>query len=433
VNNFFKYFILLILLNNCSLDTKSGIWTDKKNITPQKNNISKIFIKDQPLEKELNPNLKIILSSKLINNSFSNNLTNNNGRVNYDGDLKKVSKFKFSKINNFKYNEPQLIFESDNLIFFDKKGSIIKFDSKSNIIWKKNYYKKNEKKLKPFLIFGQNSETLIVADDTSKYYAINLIDGNLLWSKYNSSPINSQIKTHKDKFFMIDFNNVLRCFSIKSGNELWNIKASNSFIKSEKKLSVIVVNNVLYFNNSTGDITAVEIATGKMLWQTPTQNSTIYENTFLLQTSNIVANNEMLIFSNNKNKFYSINLKTGGLNWTQKINSNLQSSIVNDLIFTITNEGYLMIIDSKTGNIIRITDIFSLIKNKKRKKINLVGFIVAKNNIYLTTSHGRLFIIDIESGKTKSILKIANNKISRPYILNKDLFLIKNDSIIKLD
>jgi outer membrane protein assembly factor BamB len=433
VNNFFKYFILLILLNNCSLDTKSGIWTDKKNITPQKNNISKIFIKDQPLEKELNPNLKIILSSKLINNSFSNNLTNNNGRVNYDGDLKKVSKFKFSKINNFKYNEPQLIFESDNLIFFDKKGSIIKFDSKSNIIWKKNYYKKNEKKLKPFLIFGQNSETLIVADDTSKYYAINLIDGNLLWSKYNSSPINSQIKTHKDKFFMIDFNNVLRCFSIKSGNELWNIKASNSFIKSEKKLSVIVVNNVLYFNNSTGDITAVEIATGKMLWQTPTQNSTIYENTFLLQTSNIVANNEMLIFSNNKNKFYSINLKTGGLNWTQKINSNLQSSIVNDLIFTITNEGYLTIIDSKTGNIIRITDIFSLIKNKKRKKINLVGFIVAKNNIYLTTSHGRLFIIDIESGKTKSILKIANNKISRPYILNKDLFLIKNDSIIKLD
>lgn len=433
MNNFFKYFILLILLNNCSLDTKSGIWTDKKNITPQKNNISKIFIKDQPLEKELNPNLKIILSSKLINNSFSNNLTNNNGRVNYDGDLKKVSKFKFSKINNFKYNEPQLIFESDNLIFFDKKGSIIKFDSKSNIIWKKNYYKKNEKKLKPFLIFGQNSETLIVADDTSKYYAINLIDGNLLWSKYNSSPINSQIKTHKDKFFMIDFNNVLRCFSIKSGNELWNIKASNSFIKSEKKLSVIVVNNVLYFNNSTGDITAVEIATGKMLWQTPTQNSTIYENTFLLQTSNIVANNEMLIFSNNKNKFYSINLKTGGLNWTQKINSNLQSSIVNDLIFTITNEGYLMIIDSKTGNIIRITDIFSLIKNKKRKKINLVGFIVAKNNIYLTTSHGRLFIIDIESGKTKSILKIANNKISRPFILNENLFLIKDNSIIKLD
>ena len=170
-----------------------------------------------------------------------------------------------------------------------------------------------------------------------------------------------------------------------------------------------------------------------MLWQTPTQNSTIYENTFLLKTSNIVANKEMIIFSNNKNEFYSIDLLTGNLNWKQSINSSIQPSIINNLIFTVTNEGYLIIIDSKTGNIIKITDVFSLIKKKKRNEINPVGFVVAKKNLYLTTDHGRLFIIDIESGKTKSIIKIDNNKISRPFILNENLFLIKDDSIIKLD
>ena len=58
---------------------------------------------------------------------------------------------------------------------------------------------------------------------------------------------------------------------------------------------------------------------------------------------------------------------------------------------------------------------------------------MAKENIYLTTDHGRLFVIDIKSGKTKSIIKIDNNKISRPFIINKNLFLIKDDSIIKLD
>ncbi len=433
MSNIFKYFVFLIFLNNCSLDTKSGIWTDKKKVILEENNISKIFVKEEPSKKEFNSNLTIKLSSKLVNNSFVNNLKNNNGRINYDGDLKKVSKFKFSKIESFSNNEPELIFESDNLIFFDKKGSIIKFNSNSDIIWKKNYYKKDEKKLKPFLTFGQSPKTLIVADNISKYYALDLKNGNLLWSKYNSSPFNSQIKTYNDKFFIIDFNNILRCFSIKNGNELWNLKASNTFIKSGKKLSIVIVENVLYFNNSTGDITAVDITSGKMLWQVPTQNSTVFENSFLLKTSNMVANNEMLIFSNNKNKFYSINLKTGNLNWIQNINSNLQPTIVNNLIFSITNEGYLTIIESKTGNIIKTTDIFSLVKTRKRSKINPVGFVVAKNNIYLTTDYGRLFIIDIKSGKTKSILKIANKKISRPYILNKNLFLIKNDSIIKLD
>ena len=76
---------------------------------------------------------------------------------------------------------------------------------------------------------------------------------------------------------------------------------------------------------------------------------------------------------------------------------------------------------------------FPYLIKKKRKKINPVGFIVGKKNIYLTTDHGRLLVIDIESGETKSIIKIANNKISRPFILDQNLFLIKDNAIIKLD
>ena len=433
MNSILRYLFVLFLLNNCSLDTKSGIWTSEQKIVLEKSDTKEIFAKDVILDKEFNSNLEINLTSKIINNSFLNNLTNNNARINYDGELKKISKFKFSKIENFEYYEPEIIFESDNLFFFDKKGSIIKFDSNSNIIWQKNYYNKVEKKLKPILTFGKSLDTLIVVDNISKYYALSLNDGKLLWSKYNSSPFNSQIKTYKDKFFIIDFNNILRCISIKDGSELWNIKASDTFIKSQKKLSIVIVNNVVYFNNSTGDITAVDINSGTMLWQTPTQNSTIYENTFLLKTSNIVANDEIIVFSNNKNEFYALDLVTGNLRWKQNINSSTQPTIINDLIFTITNEGYLTIIDSKQGNIIKVTDIFSLIKKKKRKKISPVGFVIAKKNIYLTTDHGRLFVIDIQSGKTKSIMKIANNKISRPFILNENLFLIKDNSIIKLD
>mgnify|MGYP007071524015 CR=1 FL=1 len=40
---------------------------------------------------------KIHLKAKPINNSFINNFDNNNGRINYNGNLKSVSRFKFSK------------------------------------------------------------------------------------------------------------------------------------------------------------------------------------------------------------------------------------------------------------------------------------------------------------------------------------------------
>ena len=62
-------------------------------------------------------------------------------------------------------------------------------------------------------------------------------------------------------------------------------------------------------------------------------------------------------------------------------------------------EGFLIIIDNQNGNIVRITDIFKNFKKKKRLKISPVGFIVGTENIYLTTDHGRLIIIDINTGQ----------------------------------
>ena len=106
---------------------------------------------------------------------------------------------------------------------------------------------------------------------------------------------------------------------------------------------------------------------------------------------------------------------------------------MNDLIFTITLEGFLVVIDNPTGNIIRVTDVFDQFKSKKRNKIKPVGFSISETDIFLSTNQGKLLIIDILTGKTKSTLKIDNDKISRPFFSNNNLYLIKDDSIIKLN
>ena len=42
-------------------------------------------------------------------------------------------------------------------------------------------------------------------------------------------------------------------------------------------------------------------------------------------------------------------------------------------------------------------------------------------------------MIDIKSGKTISTLKIDKNKISRPFVSNQNLYLAKDNAIIKLN
>jgi len=434
VSKFLRITLLFIFIANCSLDQKSGIWTKTKKIEEEKKLVLKeLFKEEKVLDTEFNPNLKIKLSAKLVNNSFINNFDNNNGRINYNGNLKNLSRFRFSKIDNFNQFEPEIVFNNDNLIFFDNKGSILKFNNSSKLIWKKNYYSKPEKKLNPILFFTSNKDTLVVADNIAKYYALNINTGKLLWSKNNSSPFNSQVKIYKNMFLVIDFENILRCYSLKDGTELWNIKTEKVFINSQKKLSLVIVDNKVYFNNSIGDISAVDINTGNLLWQVPTQSSRIYEDSFFLKTSDLIADNNSILFSNNKNEFFSLDIKTGILNWKQKINSNLRSTLVDNKIFAISMEGFLIVINGSSGKIIRITDIFKQFHEKKRLKIEPVGFIVGSKNIYLTTSHGRLIVIDIFTGKTKSMLKIDNEKISRPFVLNQNLYIVKENSIIKLN
>ena len=434
MNKIIVIVFVFLLTTNCSFNSKSKFWTKEKKIqVDQDSKITEIFKKEKIFEKELNPELKIKLSAKPIKNSFINNFDNNNGRTNYNGSLKKSSRFKFTKIDKFDFTEPEIIFDNDNLIFFDNKGSILKFDNSSRLIWKKNFYKKYEKKLKPLLSFANNEKVLIVTDNLAKFYSIDINSGELLWEHRNPSPFNSQVKIYKDKFFAVDFDNILRCYSLKNGKEIWQFKTEKSFIKSQKKLSLLIVNEKVIFNNSLGDITSVDIKNGGMLWQTPTQSTSIYEDTFSLKTSDLIASNGLILFSNNKNEFYSLDMNKGNLNWKQKINSNLRPTLIGDLIFTVSLEGFLVVVDKKNGNVIRSTDIFKKFSNKKRKTIKPIGFIVGLDKIYLTTSNGRLLIIDILSGKTISILKIDNKKISRPFVLNQNLFIIEKNSIIKLD
>ena len=435
MNKIFYLLVICLFVSNCSLDTKSGLWTKPEKLNSEGKNLEvKIFEEDEIYEKELNTNLKIKLRNDFKKNSFISNLSNNNGVVNFDGSIDKIKKFKFSKIDQFDNYQPELLItNNNNLIFFDDKGTVLNFSSDNKLIWKNNYYSKREKKLKPILYFAANKKTLIVADSISKYYAININDGKLNWVKNNIAPFNSQIKIFKDKFFVVDFENILRCFSIKNGMEIWNFKTEKSFIKSQQKLSLIINNNRVVFVNTLGDISSLDIETGNLIWQTPTQSSDIYENYFSLKNSDLISENNTIYFSNNQNEFFAIDEKNGVIKWKQNLNSNLRPTFADSLVFTITLEGYLVAIDSRNGNIVRMTNITNKIKNFKKENIKPIGFIISQDKVYLSLNNGRLIIIETLTGKPIDIKKIDNEKISRPYVLNNEMYIIKDNAILKLN
>ena len=422
--------LILLFANNCSLNENQRIWKNKNTKIEDKKNIKELFLKEKINTVEFNAQLKLNLIKTGLNNRTVEN-KNNYGSFKYAGLFKETRNYKFSKLKDIDKLNHKPIFLDDGIIFFNKNGDLIRYGKDQKIIWKKNYYLKSEKKTQKNLVLATVKKNLLVTDNIGKYYSVDINTGELIWSKRNTYSFNSEIKIFKDKFFVIDYKNTLRCYNIISGSECWSLQTSESFILSNNKHSLIILNNSIVFTNSVGDITSVDANTGLILWQLPTQSNNIIDENYTFKNSKLISDGKSIFFSNNRNQFYAIDNNNGTINWTNKINSNLTPVIIDNFIFTISNDGYLFVIQKEKGNIIRINDIYKEYKKKKRSDITPIGFVVGLTNLYLTSSDGKMIITDLISGNILATKKVSNGLISEPFIFNENLFIIKNGSIIQ--
>ena len=426
-----KYlYIFFILILSCSLNSNSAFWTKTEKVKTEQV-ITKLLFEDvKPNEEEFNPKLKVSLPIKI--NKKTNYNFNNDGFTDKKIVGNNFSKFKFSKIENFSGFEPEILVDNQNLFFFDNKGSILKFNKNSKVEWKKNYYSKSDKRNNPILFLASENNNLFVADTNANYYLLNKENGNLKWKKKHSSSFNSQIKIKDSKILVVDMENNLRCFSMKNGEVLWSVPTQLTIVRSQKKQSIVIVNNLVIFSNSIGDLTAVDINTGELIWQTPTQSLGLAKN-ITLRNSDIVSDGNLVFMSNNKNQFVAMDIKTGIIKWTQEINSELRPAVVSDYIITISNEGLMILLNKSDGNILRINNILKDIKKKRRKNYLPVGFIISDNKVYVSTNNGRIFIINFSDNSVQKILKFDKEKLQRPVYFNNELYIAKDNSIIRIN
>ena len=430
MNKLIIILIAFIFLNNCSFNEDSKIWKNKDQDLSQDQNIKQIFADEKTTVTEFNKVLKLDLSNLKTNNKINDNKNNLSSQT-YGGNLNKIGNYKFSKFQEINTINFEPLFLSDGIIFFDKKGSIIRYDNNKKVLWKQNHYSKSEKKLSPKLNFILKNNSIIATDSIAKYYSISLETGNLNWSKNNTYPFNSNIKNFKNKIFVVDYKNTLRCYNVKDGSECWNLQTEDSFTISNSKYSLLIIDEMVVFSNSVGDITSVDIETGLIIWQLPTQSSNIINETYNFKISKLVSDGNSIFFSNNKNEIYSVDAKTGIVNWINNLNSNIKPVIVGNLIFTVSDEGYLYVIEKNKGNIIRVTDLLSNYKPRQRKNIQPIGFVIGDKNLYLTNSDGKIIVADLSDGKITKIEKVSGGLVSEPFIFDNNLFVVRNGSIVQ--
>ena len=437
----FIYIISLFYLAGCSFDQKTGIWSgneeERKKISELERGRAiikvEVFSSKKDFDEEINSNTGVQLTSASeINISWPMsglNLKNSTGNLIFSGELKRIFKKKIGK-NKHSYAKviTAPIIAMDSILFTDNNGTIFNLNHSGKIKWKKNIYKKINKEYYKNLSHVFYEDIIFISDNIGYLYSIDKNNGDTIWMKYHGVPFKSHIKIFNDKILLIDQDNKILCFNIEDGSQIWSTKTNLSFIKSQGYLALAVSNEGhVFVINSSGDLYKINIENGEIIWSIPSTDNLMKYETNFFATSDIVIDKNAVIFSNIFSNTYSINLKTGLINWKNNIRSKITPIIIDDYVFILTNNGYAVNIDKISGKIIWSSNILKNFKKRKRK-IKITGFVIGSGKVYVTTINGYLIVCSALSGKIESYKKIAKSIYLSPIISDNKLYILTGES-----
>ncbi len=430
MNKILSFIILFLLLNNCSFDNKSGIWTGSDKIVKRDNqtdeNLELVFKKRSQniKEKNLLSNNKLILDEPKTFSSWTQSYQNKFNNIGNTFFLNKGNFKKFSKISNSNINENILVYQN-NLFFSDSNGNIGIFSLNQNqIIFKFNFYKKKMKKTKKDIKLILKDNAIIAADNFGYIYSIDYKRNKLNWAKNFLIPFRSNLKIINQVLFLTDEKNKMILIDIKNGNLIDELYTQPSKTVSKFKNNIAIDNNnnllLLSTNGSLYSLNLINQKTINWIQNFKTESEIVFD------ANPINVLKDKIMISTSKN--ISLLNENGARLWDLNIKSSVKPVISGNTIFTITSDNFLVFINKENGKIIYSKNISQLIakdyKKNFQRKINKINYIYLLNNKLLLISDNSYFIeIDIEN-----IIKIKSIK-KNPFNISSELIFYEREMI----
>ncbi len=443
INKFFFITLICIYTSSCSFDKKTGIWDSGKKekeriaaLENEQNKIkdkTKIYSSNKTTLKEVKASQSIILNKPYSINEWKmpgQNLQNYISNIYLSGIENRFLKKKIGK-NKFSISQVSSspLYFDENIIITDDVGSIYSVHKSGKKNWKKNIYKKVYKKIYKNLSTFIHKDKIFIADNIGFIYSINLSDGKLNWIKNHGVPIKSNIKVFDNRIFVVNQDNRLIAFNTEDGAKIWDVRSISTFIKSQYFLSLATTQSGdIVMVTSSGDLMKIQGKNGTPEWsQNVTSVASTYSNDFF-KSSDVLIDDDTIFFST-ASSIYSFNLTNGYLNWQKEVSSSRTPIVNGNYIFIVSENGYFLCLDKKTGKIIWSTNTLKVLKKKKQNTI-VTGFILGSGKMYITTLNGFLIVCSANNGSIKYFKSLGDTITAPPIIVDSSLYILTKDSKI---
>lgn len=431
---------IIILLQSCSFDNKTGIWKNDNQVTKKSNDIFKefttlsteteVFKKIQPIKK----NYKFKLSSARNVSQWSDIYSSNNNSFKHFKykNLNNII-FKSKKITKHKINK-YILYENENVILSDQKGNLIVFSINENqIIRKINFYKKKHKNIKKILNYIIKNNIIYVSDNLGYLYAYDYNKDQILWAKNHKVPFRSNLKIFKNKLIAVDQSNKLIIINKDKGVTYRSVPTEETTIKNKFINNLSMNNRSIYLLNTYGSLYSLNKQSMRANWFLNFNQSIDINPSNLFQGNEIINNDEIIVITSN-NSTYILDAFTGSTLYKKNFTSVIKPLLINNYLFLITKNNLLIALNVNNGKIIYSYDINQKISeflDTKKKTATFKQVMMIDEKIFIFLKNSYILKLNVD-GTLEEIVKLPGKLNTYPMIIDNTLLYLnyKNKLLI---
>ena len=261
--------------------------------------------------------------------------------------------------------------------------------------------------------------------------ALDAKTGAVVWRQSLSGPMRGAPTVRAGRVFVVTVDNQTHCLAAEDGSVQWTHQGTTEGASLLGGSSPAIDGNVVVVPYSSGELFALRIDNGTVLWQD--QLATVRRTDNVTTLSDIrgrpIIDRGRVYAIGHADMLAAIDLRNGRRLWEREIGSIQSPWVAGDYLFLVTNNNEAMALEAKTGKILWVTQL-RVWEDEEDKEGRIVwaGPVLASDRLIVGSSDGYLVSLSPYTGDVLGKMSISDGVTIQPAIANGTMYFLTNDA-----
>ena len=272
---------------------------------------------------------------------------------------------------------------------------------------------------------------IFVSTGFTQVVSLDAKTGKVLWRQSLSGPMRGAPTVRAGRVFVVTVDNQTHALAAEDGAVLWTHQGISEGASLLAGTSPAVDGNVVVVPYSSGELFALRVDNGTVLWQD--QLTTVRRTDNVATLSDIrgrpIIDRGRVYAIGHADLLVAIELRSGRRLWEREIGGVQSPWVAGDYLFLVSNNNEVVALEAKTGRVLWVTQLQMWEDEEDHEgRIVWAGPVLASDRLILGSSNGKLVSLSPYTGAVLGKLSAPDGVTIPPSVAANTIYFLTNDA-----